>query len=66
MLSTAPQVKINLTLLQHRTAVVGAETAIWALQLTATDAVEYEQSFSVALQKNTLICIEIRYYKYQS
>ncbi len=33
---TAPQVKINLTLLQYRTAVVGVETAIRALQLTAT------------------------------
>ena len=32
-LSTAAQVKINLTLLQYRTAVVGAEIAIWALQL---------------------------------
>ncbi len=33
----APQVKINLTLLQYRTAVVGAETAIRPLQLTATE-----------------------------
>ncbi len=48
MLSTAPQVKINLTLLQYHTAVVGAETAIRALQLTTTDAVENEQSLSVA------------------
>ena len=32
---TAPQVKINLTLLQYHTAVVGAETVIQALHLTA-------------------------------
>ncbi len=31
---TAPQVKINLTLLQYCSVVVGADTAIWALQLT--------------------------------
>ncbi len=33
---TAPQVKIILILLQYRTAVVGAETAIRTLRLTAT------------------------------
>ena len=36
MQCTASQVKINLTLLQYRTAVVGADTTIQALQLTAT------------------------------
>ncbi len=36
MQRTAPQVKINLTLLQYCNAVVGAETANRALQVTAT------------------------------
>ena len=44
---TAPQVKINLTLLQYRAAVVGAETEIQALQLFKYDnayAVDYERT----------------------
>ncbi len=43
MQHTAPQVKIDLTWLQYRHALVCVETSIGTLQLTAnTDAVEYE------------------------
>ena len=46
---TAPQIKINLTLMQYRTVVVCADTVFRALQLTErnTAAVDYERSFKI-------------------